>query len=171
MALFLRKLPFNDVLILLKGEHAGKATDEMARWGEGIQRQASAAPVAPNPAERLGAPAAGPPLTASASGTIGGAIPSGMYTVYVYREVLVADPVSSSLNGTINFTHNGKALTRSLATFGGAPQTINDNIGDVIPIETDPNTGISYTLTYASNTPALAGFQVTLLANLMETVG
>jgi len=37
-------------------------------------------------------------------------------------------------------------------------------------IEIDPNTSISYTLTYASNTPGLARFQASLIANLLQTL-
>lgn len=169
MALFVRALPYNDALIELKGENAGKATDELAKWAESIQRQAAASPVAPDPAAQLGAPP-NTGINASTSGTLGGDIPAGMYAIYVYREVRVQDPVSSGLDGSINWTHNGKALTRALSSFSGAPQTVNDSVGDVIVIEIDPQTAISYTLTYVSNTPQLAEFQATLLANLLETV-
>ncbi len=178
MALFLRKFPFNDLIVILRSQinksmgrapqgsdkDEGKATDELAKWSESIERQSSAAPVAPDPAEQLTG------IVASDSGTIGGAIPAGLYAVYAYREVIIADPVSSSLALVIGWTHNGKALTRTLTAFAGAPQTINDTVGDVAVIEIDPNTSISYTLTYASNTPALAEFQVSLLANLLQTI-
>lgn len=167
--LFIRALPYNDILINTKGKDAGKPTDEMAKWAESVQRQTGASPVAPDPAAQLGV-APDPPIQQSRSGTLGGDIPAGLYAVYVYREVIVADPVSSSLNGSINWTHNGKAMTRALSAFAGAPQTINDSAGDVLVIEIDPNTPISYTLTYASNTPGLAEFQASLLANLLQTL-
>lgn len=164
MALFQRPLPNNDVLIVLKGEHAGKATDEFTKWAEGLERQSAASPVAPEPAAQL------ENISVSTSGTLGGDIPSGLYVIYAYREVVIADPVSSSLQIAIGWTHNGKSLTRTLSAFGGAPQTVNDTASDVTVIETDPNTAISFTITYASNTPLLARFQASLIANLLQTL-
>ena len=164
MAVFLRKLPYNDVLTIMEGKDAGKPTDEMAKWAESMERQSSASPVAPQPAEQL------ENISASTAGTLGGDIPAGIYAIYAYREVVIADPVSSSLALSIGWTHNGKALTRSLSAFTGAPQTINATASDVTVVEIDPNTPISYTLTYASNTPGLGRFQCSLIANLLQNV-
>lgn len=164
MAIFLRALPYNDVLIILKGENAGKSTDELVKWAESITRQAEASPVAPEPATQLTG------VAASASGNLGGALVAGLYRVNVYREVTVEDPVSSSLAVTISWTHNGKALTRTLSAFAGAPQQDTDTASDVTILEIDANTTIGYALTYASNTPGLAEFQVTLIAELLQTL-
>lgn len=176
-SLFIRPLPFDDELIITKSgagqrqglapkpTDVGKATDALSKWAEGIQRQAGASPVSPNPAEHLTA------IVGSSAGTIGGAIPAGIYVVYAYREVIAADPVSSSLGLTLSWTHNGKAMTRTLSAFGGAPQTVNDSVGDAEVIVIDPNTSIGYTLTYASNTPGLAQFEAFLMANLLQTIG
>lgn len=161
---FIRALPYNDELIIVKGNDAGKATDEMAKWAESIQKQSNASPVAPTPAVQIEA------IQASTSGTLGGSIPAGIYAIYAYREVVAADPVSSSLALSIQWTHNGKALTRTLSNFAGAPQTINDSASDVTVIEIDPNTPISYTLVYASNTAGLAEFQCSLIANLLQAL-
>lgn len=163
MSLFLRRFPFDDILLLLKGENAGKATDVLVKWAESIEKQAAASPVRPQPAERL------PDISASTSGTLGGEDVAGTYRISVTREVVVADPVSSALAVAIGWTHNGKALTRTLLAFAGAPQTVNDTAGDVTVVDIDPGTTISYTLTYASNTPALARFAATLIAELLET--
>jgi hypothetical protein len=165
MPLFLRKFPFNDTIVILEGENRGKSTDELSRWVESIEQQADASPTRPQPAEVL------LNISASETGTLGGIDAAGLYRVTVYREVRTPDPVSSALNGSINWTHNGKALTRALAAFGGAPQTINDTIGDTCVVQIDPGTAISYTLTYASNTPALARFDATLMSELLQTVG
>lgn len=164
MSLFLRSLPFNDVLVEMKGKDAGKATDELVKWAEGVQRQSNASPVAPDPSVQL------EDIAASTSGTLGGDIPSGLYAIYLYREVTVQDPVSSSLTVALGWTHNGKALTRTMTAFAGAPQTVNDTVGDVAVLEIDPNTPISYTITYTSNTPAMARFQCALIANLLQTL-
>jgi hypothetical protein len=165
MALFLRRFPFDDVLVLLKGENAGKATDELVKWGESVGRQADASPTRPQAYQ----PITG--IGASASGTLGGEDVSGVYRVTVYREVTTADPVSSALNGSINWTHNSKAMTRALSAFGGGLQSILDSAGDTLEIQIDPGTAISWTLVYASNTPGLARFTATLIAELLQTVG
>lgn len=109
-----------------------------------------------------------PDVAASDSGTIVPDAVAGSYRITAYREVIAADPVSSSLAIVVGFTHNGKALTRTLSAFAGAPQTVSDNVGDQQPIEVDAGTPVSYTLTYASNTPGLSVFQVLLLAELLE---
>ena len=93
---------------------------------------------------------------------------AGQYRISAYREVEVADPVSSSLAITIGFTHGTKALIRQLSAFAGAPQTINDNAGDTVVIDVDAGTPISFTLVYASNTPALARFYVSLTPELVQ---
>ena len=164
MALFLRAFPFDDIVIILKGKDAGKVETEFIKWAESLERQAESSPSQPQPAEVL------TDISASASGTLGGDQAAGLYRVTAYREVTTTDPVSSSLALVIGWTHNGKALTRTLAAFTGAPQTTNDTATDVTVIEIDPGTSISYTLTYASNTPLLARFSATLSAELIQTI-
>lgn len=107
-------------------------------------------------------------VNASTSDTLGGAQTAGLYRITGYAEVQIADPVSQSLTIVIGFTHKTKALTRTVLVFSGAPMTINDNAGFVVPLETDPGTSISYTLTYASNTPGLGEFLVTLASELVN---
>lgn len=107
-------------------------------------------------------------IGASTTGAIATEQAGGLYRVSVYREVTTQDPVSSSLAIVIGFTHNGKAMTRNLSAFAGAPQTTADSVGDSVVIEIDAGTPISYTLTYASNTPGLARFEATLMAELLE---
>lgn len=164
MAVFLRDFPYNDEIIGDKGVDKNKATDELIKWAESISRQSEASPVLPQPVTRLTG------VDASDSGTLGGAETAGVFRISAYREVTVADPVSSSLAIAIAWTHNTKALTRTLAAFTGAPQTITDTVSDVTIIEVDAGTAISYTLTYASNTPGLAEFQVVLAAELIQSV-
>lgn len=174
--IFLRALPFNDVLIVTKGSKAnrknlpagfsdeGKATDELVKWANSIELQAAHSPVAPEPVTRL------ENVAASESGNLGGTFPAGFYRVNVYREVVSEDPVSSGCDVTILWTHNGKSLSRALSAFSGAPQQDTDSASDVTMIEIDPNTTIGYQITYASNTPGLAEFQVTMLAELLQTL-
>lgn len=164
MSLFLRQFPYNDEIIGLAGKNKAKATDELIKWAESIERQADASPVRPQPAEVL------TDVAANATGTLTGTEAAGLYRVTAYREVTVVDPVSSSLAIAISWTHNSKALTRTLSTFSGAPQATTSTAGDVTAIEIDPGTTISYSLTYASNTPGLARFSVTMSAELIQTI-
>lgn len=164
MALFARDFPFNDLIVLLSGKDKGKSTQELQDWAATLLRQAEASPVRPQPAEVL------TDVVANAMGTLTGVEAAGLYRVTAYREVTVADPVSSSLAIAISWTHNGKALTRTLSAFTGAPQTTTNTAGDVTAIEIDPGTTISYALTYASNTPGLAQFSVTMSAELLQTI-
>lgn len=164
MAIFLRDFPYNDDIVGSKGVDKNKATDELTKWAESLTRQAEASPVLPQPLTRL------TDVAANATGNLGGAESAGVYRISAYREVTTADPVSSSLAIAIAWTHNGKALTRTLSTFSGAPQTVTQTASDVSIIEVDAGTAISYTLTYASNTPGLGKFQVMLAAELIQTV-
>lgn len=109
-----------------------------------------------------------PGVVGSGVGTLVANAVGGQYRISIYREVVSADPVSSSLAIVIAFTHNGKALTRSASAFAGAPQTANDNAGDTIVIDVDAGTPISYTATYASNTPALAQFYLSFTPELIQ---
>lgn len=165
MAVFLRDFPYNDEIVGAKGVDKNKATDELIKWAESITRQSEASPVLPQPVTRLTG------VAANDSGTLSGVAGSaGVYRISAYREVTTADPVSSSLAIDISWTHNTKALTRTLSTFSGAPQAVTNTASDVSIIEVDAGTTISYTLTYASNTPGLGKFQVVLAAELIQTV-
>ena len=164
MALFLRQFPYNDEIVALKGNSKAKATDELLKWAESIERQSSASPVRPQPAEVL------TNIAANTTGTLTGVEAAGFYRVTAYREVTAVDPVSSSLAIAIAWTHNGKALTRNLSTFSGAPQATTSTAGDVTAVEIDPGTTISYSLTYASNTPGLAKFSMTMSSELVQTI-
>lgn len=142
-----------------------KATETLVRWQEqSLQERVDRTPFRVEVEAEL-------TVDASTSGNLGGDQVAGLYRIVAYREVTTADPVSSSLALVIGWTHNGKALTRTLSAFAGAPQTINDTAGDVAVIETDAGTPISYTITYASNTPGLAQFVVTLVAELVNAQG
>lgn len=164
MAVFLRKLPFNDILIILKGADAGMATDEFVKWAESIERQSNASPVAPEPAVQL------TDIGATVSGNFGGTLPAGIYQINAYRECTTEDPVSSAFDLEIQWTHNGKAMTRQLSSFAMAAPTDTDSLGDTTVIEIDPNTTIGYSLVYASNTPGLAQYAASLIANLLQTI-
>lgn len=143
-----------------------KPADVLVRWEEQtLQNRVDASPYRVQDAEVL------TDIAASAAGTLGGDQTAGLYRVSAYREVTVQDPVSSSLALVIAWTHNSKALTRTLAAFTGAPQNVNSTVGDVTAIEIDPGTPISYTLTYASNTPGLARFSCSLSAELLQSIG
>ena len=140
-----------------------RSTDVFTRWNEqALLERVSRTPFRVQSSEML------ENVGASTSGSIATEQSGGLYRVSAYREVTTTDPVSSSLALAVSWTHNGKAMTRTLTAFAGAPQTTADSVGDSAVIEIDAGTPISYTLTYASNTPALARFEVTLMAELLE---
>ena len=153
--------PSNDRIV----DKEGRPTRELNDWIElSLLSQLQASPVRVQPAEVLTG------IIGNTVGTLGGDQVAGLYRVTAYREVTIADPVSSGLAIDIAWTHNGKAMTRTLSPFAGAPQVITDSAGDVTAMEIDPGTPISYTLTYASNTPGLAQFSVTMSAELVQTI-
>ena len=164
MAIFLRNFPYNDDVVGSKGVDKNKATDELIKWAESITRQSEASPVLPQPVTELYN------VNANSTGNLGGSEAAGVYRISAYREVTTADPVSSSLALSIAWTHNAKSLTRTLSAFTGAPQATTNTASDVSIIEVDVGTAISYSLTYASNTPGLGQFQVVLAAELIQTV-
>ena len=142
------------------------AADVLVRWEEqSLLQRVNQSPYRVQDAEVL------PGVAASASGTLGGDQIAGLYRVSFYLEAVGIDPVSQSLTVTIGWTHNGKALTRTLAVLAGAPLTIVSTLGGVTSIVIDAGTPISYTLTYASNTPGTGTFDVVLSAELLQSIG
>ena|SRR5688572_18688367 len=153
--------PSRDVIV----KKSRKASDTFIRYSEqSVEQRLARTPFRVQPFDTL------TDVSASGSGTIATDQISGVYRVSVYREVTTADPVSSSLAVSVQWTHNGKALTRTLPAFGAAPQTVNDSAGDATVIEIDPGTPISYTYTYASNTAGLARFDLTIGAELLQAI-
>lgn len=150
--------PVRDAIV----KRSRKPTDVLVRWEE----QSLLARVDRSPFRVQTESSAS--VNASTSLTLGGDQSSGLFRITGYVEVVTADPVSQSLTITLGFTHNGKALTRQAVVVSGAPMTINDNAGFVVGIETDEGTSISATLTYASNTPGLGVFLVTVSSELVD---
>lgn len=90
---------------------------------------------------------------------------SGAYRITWYLEKTVADGVSSSVQVTINWTHNTKSLSLS-----GAALTTDTTLAvqsNSITVLIDAASPISYTTAYASNTPAKMTYQLFVL---VETV-
>lgn len=90
---------------------------------------------------------------------------SGAYRITWYLEKTVADGVSSSVQVTINWTHNTKSLSLS-----GAALTTDTTLAvqsNSITVLIDAASPISYTTAYASNTPATMKYQLFVL---VETV-
>lgn len=139
--------------------------DVLVRWEEqSLQLRVDATPFRVQQADVLTG------IIATGSGTLGGDQAAGLYRVTAYREVTAADPVSQSLALTLRWTHNTKPMTRILSAFTGAPMNTNDNTGDVAAIEIDPGTPISYDYTYASNTPGVGQFALTISAELLQAI-
>ena len=90
---------------------------------------------------------------------------SGAFRITWYLEKTTADGVSSSVQVTINWTHNTKSLSLS-----GAALTTDTTLAvqsNSITVLIDAASPISYTTTYASNTPGTMKYQIYLL---VETV-
>lgn len=143
----------------------GYLTDDALRWLEqSLLQRVNNTPFRLQEADQLTA------IAASDSGTLGGDQVAGLYRVNVYREVTVADPVSSGLAITLTWTHNGNVLTRTLSAFASAPQLVGDNASDVELVEVQEGTPILYTMTYAS-AGGVARFAATLTAELIQPIG
>ncbi len=143
----------------------GFPTDDLIRWMEqSLLQRVQNTPFRLQGADELTS------IDASTAGTLGGDQVAGLYRVSVYREVTTADPVSSSLQITLTWTHNGATCSRVLSSFAGAPQVLGDNASNTELVQVDPGTPILYTLTYAS-AGGVGRFTATLTAELVQPIG
>lgn len=114
----------------------------------GLRADVQAAPaVQPNPV-----------LLTSQNASIGttamptdGTLSAGLYRVTVYQEITVADGVSSSLQTSLSWTSNAGTKTKAGTAVTGNTTATTDSFSVLMHIDAD--TPISYTTTYASNTP------------------
>ena len=90
---------------------------------------------------------------------------TGFYRLSYYAEITTADAVSSSLQITVAFTHNTKALQlQGLAITGNTTTSIQTNVWT---FQIDGASPVSYSTVYASNT---AGQMKYSLALVLEAV-
>lgn len=91
-----------------------------------------------------------------------GPLANGEYRVTSYLRVTAADGVSSSVQLTIGWTESGVTLT-ALAGAALTGDSITTVQGGTVPLVIDQNTAITYSTTYASNTPGQMQYKLTLL--------
>lgn len=82
----------------------------------------------------------------------GGTLSAGLYSVSWYLAITVADGVSSSAQVAIAWVDSGNAKSYTAAAVTGNT-TSTVQVDQIITIYSDGASPISYTLTYASNTP------------------
>lgn len=95
-------------------------------------------------------------------------------TQAVYRltgviQIMTPDPVSNSVQVALTYFRNGVTQTETFAAVTGTLTTTHQ--GFTFPFRCDGGTPISYTVTYASNTPNLCVYSLDLIVELVRTVG
>lgn len=93
-------------------------------------------------------------------------IVAGLYRVSTYMRVTTVDAVSSSLTVTVGWTDGLVACTRSGVAMTG--NTTGTNQGNVFTILSDASSPITYSTTYASNTPGQMVYKLTVLVELVS---
>lgn len=92
------------------------------------------------------------------------ALPSlqnGLYQIVWYARVMVPDGVSSSLAVTIGFTDTAQPLSKTFSAMTGDTITTFDT--QALPlVKIDQNTAITYSTTYASNTPGKMKYSLSI---------
>jgi hypothetical protein len=153
--------PSNDIIV----KRSGKAADALVDWiDRNLQPRLQATPqVGPDAARIADGNAA-----VVAPTPIGAEQSAGLYRFTYYAEVLVPDGVSSSLQLTITWTHNGKTLQRVYPAMTG--DTIVTSQGIVDAVEIDGGSTVSYSLAYASNTPGSMHYQIAIALELLRVM-
>ena len=77
---------------------------------------------------------------------------AGIYEVSTYTQVTKADGVSSAVQVTVSWTAYGQVMTDVGVNVNGDSLTSVDK--KVFPIRVDQGTPVTFSTTYASNTPA-----------------
>lgn len=86
---------------------------------------------------------------------------TGLYRVTTYARITTVDAVSSSLTVTISWTEGAVALSLSGAAMtGNTTTTVQSNTAT---IQIDASSPISYSTTYASNTPGSMKYKLIVL--------
>ena len=139
----------------------GKASGVFSRWFDtSFQARVDATPVVADPPEVLDA------QSASTSGTVGGSQSAGLYRVSYYAQIITAAGVSSGLQLTLTWTHEGVAQSETFTNLTGNTTTTHQS--QSLMIEIDPGTTIGYSLTYASNPASAMVYYAVLCAELIQ---
>lgn len=143
----------------------GKASDVFIRYNEEtLIARLAATPVLPDPVVEI------ENVNTTQTGTFGGVQSGGLYQIAAYLECRVADGAGAPTAVlTLNWTHNGKALSRSYTALSGSSTT--NTRGEVDVLQIDGGTSVSYTIAYtAGGTPGLFRFDASLALTLMQAI-
>ena len=83
---------------------------------------------------------------------------SGTYRLTYYLRVTAIDAVSSSVQVTFGWTESTVTLSHNFAAVTG--NTINTNDSQTYTVEIDQATALTYSTTYASNTPGAMKYRL-----------
>jgi len=97
--------------------------------------------------------------------TIGGDLVEGFYRINSYVQIVTPDAVANSVQVAISYTFGGVSQTETFAAVTGI--TTGTHQGIVFPFMVDAGTPVSYTVTYASNTPNACVYSVFLQLELV----
>lgn len=109
---------------------------------------------------------------AAAAGDLAVNVSGGFYRVEVFSALSVADAVANSLQLTLSWTLNGHAYTE---TFAALTSLVVGAAGSrqsaVFVMQVDPNTAVSYSFAYVSNTPGAMRWQTAATLTLIQAIG
>lgn len=89
-----------------------------------------------------------------------GSLSPGQYQVNAFTHVTAVDPVSSSLSVQVSFTHDTTVLQQTSVAMTG--NLVTSNQGTPFVIDIDAGTSVSWSTTYASNTPGAMAYSIAL---------
>ena len=92
-------------------------------------------------------------------------VAAGRYRVSVHARVTTADGVSSSLTPTISYTNGAVPCTQVGAAL--ASDAVNAPASWTFEVIADSGTAISYSTTYASNTPGQMVYEIDFLLEVL----
>lgn len=136
-----------------------KASDVFIQWNEqSLLQRVGQTPYRVQAAEVLSNQGA------TTTGTLGGDQATGAYRVS-YMAMVVTAEAASTLELTLSWTYGGLVRSHVFAVLDGS--IVGGEQGFVYPVQIDPGTPISYTLTYVG---ATFRYDATLTAELLQVI-
>lgn len=96
----------------------------------------------------------------------GGSLATGLYQLSIWSRVEIVDGVSSSVQVTVTYTSGGVVQTFVGTLVNGNLTTSKSQ--QTVPLWIDANTAVTYQTAYASNTPAMMRYQLTIALQLVK---
>lgn len=155
--------PFNDVLVEMSGENAGKPTREFDIWlTQRIIPSIDASPAQFEPINRDSEQAA---IGLTEILPVAGA---GFYRFNVFLQVITPDGAASSAQVTLAWQYNGQAQTKVFTNMTGNTVTTYTSDAPFV-FRTDAGQPISYSVAYTSTTPNQMEYSLTASLELMRS--